>query len=181
MSENNTSVVKLKNVRISFCNALFTAKSFEGSDPKFGSTFILDKKEHAPLIKQIEKKVSELAKAKWDGKIPGQMKSCLRCGSEKDHLGGYGDEVMFISANNKKRPAVVDRQVNPLAEEDDVIYAGCYVNATISLWVQDNKYGKRVNAQLRAVQFLKDGESFGAPPVDANDEFEALEEEDELV
>lgn len=181
--ENKQTVIKLNNVRLSFCQALFSAKSFEDSEPKFSSTFLLDKEKNAKKIKEIEAAIAKVAKEKWKGKVPGSMKSCLRDGTEKDHLGGYDETIMFIAAHNKKRPVVVDRDVNPVAEEDDLIYAGCYVNATISLWVQDNKWGKRVNAQLRAVQFVKDGEPFGADPVDANEEFEALDDEegDDLV
>lgn len=182
MSEDNkTTVIKLRCVRLSFCQALFSAKSFEDSERKFSSTFLLDKKIHAKEIKEVEAAVAKLAKEKFKGKVPGSMSSCLRDGTEKDHLGGYDETMMFIAAHNKKRPVVVDREVNPVAEEDDLIYAGCYVNAAISLWVQDNKWGKRVNAQLRAVQFVKDGEAFGADPIDASEEFEALEEEDDLV
>jgi len=51
-------------------------------------------------------------------------------------------------------------------------YAGCWVNATIVVWCQDNEHGKRLNCQLKALQFLKDGEAFGAAPVDAQEEFD---------
>jgi hypothetical protein len=50
-------------------------------------------------------------------------------------------------------------------------YAGCYVNATIVVWAQDNEHGKRINAQVKAVQFFKDGEAFGAAAVNPDDEF----------
>lgn len=51
-------------------------------------------------------------------------------------------------------------------------YSGCWVNGTIVLWAQDNDHGKRLNAQLKAIQFLRDGEAFGAAPVDPNEEFD---------
>jgi hypothetical protein len=38
--------------------------------------------------------------------------------------------------------------------------------------MQDNKHGKRANAMLKSVQFLRDGESFGAAPVNPDDEFD---------
>jgi hypothetical protein len=63
-----------------------------------------------------------------------------------------------------------------LTEDDNVVYAGCYVNAIITLWVQNNSYGKRVNAQLDGVQFAKDGEPFGAGGIDA-DEFDLLDDD----
>ena len=42
----------------------------------------------------------------------------------------------------------------------------------------DNQYGKRINATLRGVQFVSDGEPFaGGQPADA-DEFDILEDSD---
>ncbi len=51
----------------------------------------------------------------------------------------------------------------------------------IRLWYQDNHYGKRINASLRNVQFVKDGEPFGAKPVAPEEDFEALEGAEDAV
>lgn len=168
------AIIKLPNVRLSFPHLFHAHAAEEGQEPKFGAAFIMDNEKHAALLDHIDKVIDRLALDYWKKKVP--FKRCLRDGNEKADKEGYGDGVSFISASRKTRPAVVDRQVNPLTEEDGVIYAGCYVNATIRLWVQDNKFGKRVNAELRAVQFLKDGDSFGAAPVNAENEFEPVEE-----
>lgn len=168
------AIIKLEGVRLSFPH-LFTAHAMEeGQEAKFSATFILDNEKHDKLITKIEKTIERLALDFWKKKM--SFKTCLRDGNDKPDLEGYGDGVMFMSAARKTRPAVVDRQVNPVTEEDGVIYAGCYVNATVRLWVQDNKWGKRVNAELRAVQFVKDGESFGAGQVDVEKEFSSLDE-----
>jgi hypothetical protein len=103
--------------------------------------------------------------------------TCLHDGSEKPDTDGYGPGVMYVSASERKRFPIVDKDLTPLAEEDGKPYAGCYVNASIRLWVQDNQYGKRINAAIVAVQFAKDGDSFGAAPVNVEDEFAALEDE----
>lgn len=167
------AIVKLNNVRLSFPH-LFTPQSMEeGQEKKFRATFILSNEHHAALIASIEKLIDRLALDTFKKKVP--FKSCFHDGNEKPDVDGYGDGVMFITASRKTRPAVVDRSVNPITEEDGIIYGGCYVNATIRLWVQDNKWGKRVNAELRAVQFVKDGPSFGAGPVNAEDEFEPVD------
>lgn len=168
--------VKLTNVRLSFPQ-LFKPKAFEeGGELSYGAAFILDKTKHAKLITEFKAAVAEIANEYFKGKLPPMVKQKhpLRDGSEKE-TDGYGDGVMFIGSRNKKRPTVVDRDMSPLSEEDGKPYAGCYVNATVRLWVQDNKFGKRVNCQLRAVQFVKDGEPFGQAPVDANEEFDSLD------
>lgn len=168
------NIIKLTNVRLSFPH-LFTPHSMEeGQEKKFSATFLLDNEKHKALINQIEKQIERMAIDAFKKKV--SFKSCLRDGNDKIDLDGY-EGCMFIPASRKTRPAVVDRDVNPVTEEDGVLYAGCYVNATIRLWVQDNKWGKRVNAELRAVQFVKDGESFGVAPVKAEDEFEQVSDD----
>lgn len=180
MSQENTpdiAIIKLPAVRLSFPHLFKPHAMEEGQEPKYSASFILDNDKHGALLDKIESTINRLALDFWKKKTP--FKSCLRDGNEKADKEGYGDGVSFISASRKTRPAVVDRQVNPLTEEDGVIYAGCFVNATVRLWVMDNKFGKRVNAELRAVQFLKDGESFGAGPVVAENEFDAIPDGDE--
>lgn len=66
-----------------------------------------------------------------------------------------------------------------ISEADDIIYAGCVVNASISFWVQDNQWGKRINGSLEGVQFFGDSGRFGRPPLDATKEFENIEDEEE--
>lgn len=172
---NDPAIVKLPAVRLSFPHLFKPHAMEEGQEPKYSATFLLDNEEHGKLIDQIEALIDRLALDEFKKKI--SFKRCLRDGNEKLELEGYGDGKFFIPAARKTRPAVVDRDLTPLTEEDGKIYAGCYVNATIRLWVQDNNWGKRVNAELRAVQFLKDGESFGAGPVKVEDEFDALPED----
>jgi hypothetical protein len=171
--------IKLKNVRLSYAH-LFTARAVnEGDKPKFSASFILDKEKHAKTIKQVQAAINQLAKEAFKGKIPSTLKPCLRDGEEYEDKDGYGEDVMFIAASSDKRPPVVDRDMTPITAEDDKVYSGCYVNVTLRLWVQNNQYGKRVNAALRAVQFVRDGDPLGAEPVKVEEEFDSLEGEDE--
>ncbi len=178
MSQQNKAtdpnVIKLTNVRLSYPQ-LFTAKSPEpGKEPVFSASFLLDKKDHASLIKHIEKMTERVALDQFKKKVK-LARQPLRDGNEKEDKEGYGDEVMFISARNAKRPVVVDGDLTPLAATDSKPYAGCYVNATIRLFAYDHPTGgKGVSASLRAIQFVKDGESFGAGPVNADEEFEPV-------
>lgn len=168
------NVIKLTNVRLSYPQLFVAKPPEEGKEPVFSASFLLDKKEHAGLIKQIEKLTERVALDGFKKKVK-LARQPLRDGNEKDGKEGYGDEVMFVSARNAKRPVVVDRDLTPLTKDDSKPYAGCFVNATIRLFSYDHKVGgKGVSASLRAVQFVKDGESFGAGPVNAEEEFEAV-------
>jgi hypothetical protein len=168
------NVIRLTNVRLSYPQ-LFVAKPPEvGKEPVFSATFILDKKKHKDLIAQIEKVTERVALDAFKKKVTLKRRP-LRDGNEKDDKEGYGDEIMFVGARNSKRPVVVDRDLTPLTKDDPKPYAGCEVNATIRLFAYDHPTGgKGVSTSLRAVQFVRDGESFGAGPVNAEEEFEAV-------
>lgn len=157
--------IKLANVRLSF-PSLFRHSVFGGeSTGKYDATFILDKVEHKAAIEQIKAAQSEML-AEKKLKVSAD-KLALKDGDDQGR-----DELMnkmTIKASTKKRPIVIDRDRTPLTEDDGRPYGGCHVNAIISLWVQDNSYGKRVNASLEGVQFYKDGEPFGAGGASIND------------
>jgi hypothetical protein len=170
------SRIKMSNVRLSFPN-LFQTASFGGEDTlKFDSTFILDKKANKVAIKDINAAIKKLIKENLKGKNPGEDRICLKDGDATDREEQQG--AYTLKASTKKRPLVLDREKTPITEEDGVIYAGCYVNAIVTLWTQNNAYGKRVNASLEGVQFHGHGEPFGAPGIDA-DEFDAFGEADD--
>jgi hypothetical protein len=171
------NIIKLTNVRLSYPQLFVAKPPEEGKEPVFSASFLLDKKAHKALIAQIEKATERVALDAFKKKVK-LNRVPLRDGNEKSEKEGYGDEVMFVGARNAKRPVVVDRDLTPLAADDTKPYAGCYVNATIRLFAYDHKTGgKGVSASLRAVQFVKDGESFGAGPVDAEQEFEKVEDD----
>lgn len=165
--------ITLLNVRLSYPH-LFKATVAKGStDAKYSAAFILDKKTQADQIKNLQNKIEELIKENKLRVDPD--KRCLKDGSVKPDT--YGDGVFFVNSSNTKRPQVVDRKKSPITEEDNIIYGGCYVNAVIRLWAQDNQFGRRINASLEVVQFVKDGEPFGAKPVDVNTALPDIDDE----
>jgi len=179
----DSTQIKLDNVRLSFPDIWKAKQVQKDSEPKFGAQFLLDKKEHAELIKSVKQVLwkaavdhfgKDEAKKLYD---KDKLHLCLHEGSDKEY-DGYDDSNMYISSSSSKRPLIVDRDKTPLAEEDRRPYAGCYVNAIVRIWVQDNNFGKRVNAELMGVQFNRDGEAFGAAPL-GEDAFENLDPEKE--
>jgi hypothetical protein len=168
--------IKIASARLSF-PSLFTMAAFGGeSTGKYEATFILDKSEHAEVISEIKKAVNALMTDELKGKI-GADKICLKDGDEMGRPEYEGK--MTIKASTKKRPMIIDRDKSPIAEADNKIYAGCYVNSIVSLWAQSNTYGKRINAQLDGVQFVRDGEAFGDGSVSVN-EFDAFGDDDDV-
>lgn len=173
--EHDPNVRTLPRVRLSFPHLWKPYAMEVGQEEKFEATFILDNTEHGALLDDIDALIDRIALDEFKKKIG--FKRCLRDGNEKSDLEGYGDGTSFIKASNKIRPGIVNRRLEPITEAQGVIYPGCYVNATVRFWVQNNQWGKRVNCQLRAIQFVEDGISFGLSQVDATKEFEAIDGE----
>lgn len=160
--------IVIKGVRLSYPH-LFKkwAKDEKDKDKaKFSAKFLLPKDTHAADIKALNQQIVALMTEAFKGRI-GNDKLCHRNGADlgRDDFENY----WVLSASESVRPTVVNRDRSPIAEEDDVVYAGCYVNVTIRLWAQNNSFGKRINANLVAVQFVRDGERFSSverPEVD---------------
>jgi len=168
--------IKLNNVRLSF-PSLFRKAVFSGEETKFEATFLLDKQEHAAKIAEIEAAIDRMLQENLKGVKLKEDKICLKDGDDIDYDGYAGK--MSIKASNNKRPKVLDRDKTQLTEDDNRIYAGCYVNAVIELWAQNNQWGKRINANLLGVQFFKDGEPFSDGAVAADDDFDVFDDDEE--
>lgn len=169
------SVIMIKNARLSFPE-IWTPKAFnEGQAPKFSCNLLLDKENDKAQIASFKKAIREAALNAFSQQIPAGLAMCLGDGNSKSY-DGY-ENAMFISCASRLRPQIIDRDRTPLVEEDGRPYAGCYVNAAISLWVMDNKYGKRVACNLNALQFSKDGETFGAGGIKVEAVFDDIQSE----
>ena len=170
--------IKLENVRLAFPQ-LFEAKTVNGEgEPAYSASFLFAA-DH-PAAAALKAAFEQIGKDKWGAKWPAVKKeieakdrTALHDGDTKADYDGFPGNL-FVSARNKVRPLVVDRDRSPLAAQDGRPYAGCYVNASIELWCQDNNYGKRINASLRGVQFLRDGDAFAVGGAATEDEFDDL-------
>jgi hypothetical protein len=180
----------LRDVRLAFPSIWKATAPKSGGEAAFSASFLM-----APTHKQIaELKAAfkTLAKEKWGAKSDAVLKTleatdklCLHNGDAKAEYDGF-EGNLYVSTRSKVRPSVFDQTRNDLTEADGKPYSGCDVNASIELWAQDNSFGKRINAQLRGVQFLRDNTAFagGARPADADefqDEISAPDEGDDLT
>lgn len=170
--------VKLTNVRLAF-PVLFEARTVNGEGkPAFSASFLLDPAD--PQVKALNQAIEQVAKDKWGAKaeailkqMRAQDKVALHDGDLKANYDGFPGNL-YVSARSATRPLVIDKDKSPLTEQDGKPYAGCFVNASIELWPQDNNYGKRVNASLRGVQFFRDGDAFAGGGAASEDEFDDI-------
>jgi predicted ATPase len=129
--------------------------------------------------------IEKAGKNKWgeksgpivaQAKAAGSGKFCYVDGNTKAYDGFAGN--MALSASRSKDdgpPKILDRDLSELPADAGRPYGGCIVNAKVTIWAQDNQYGKGIRATLVTVQFVADGDAFsGAGPANA-DGMEALE------
>jgi hypothetical protein len=170
--------ILLKDARLAFPN-LFEPTTVNGEGkPRYSATLIIPA-DH-PQLEEIKKKIDAVAKEKWREKAGALLsglyktgKVALHDGDEKAQYDGFaGNMFVTAAAQENAAPTVIDRDRSPLTQRSGRPYAGCFVNASLELWVQDNAYGKRVNCTLRGVQFLRDGDSFSAGRPADSDEFD---------
>lgn len=166
-------MIKLKNVRLSF-PSLFRKAVFNGEETKFEATFLIPKND--PQVKVIQAEIDKLLKSELKGAKLGDDKVCLKDGDGFEYQGYAGN--WSIKASNDKRPLVIDRDKSPLTENENKPYAGCFVNANIEIWAQNNAYGKRINAKLLGVQFYDHGEPFATGSVASVDDFDDIDSEE---
>lgn len=175
-----SDVIVLTKVRIAFPHIKEPQVSKDSGRSMYNAVFLVAP-DHAGYI-QFMQKVGELALAKWKEKTADVMniinadakKRCYVDGNTKINQStfkvydGYAGNIA-ISANNKNPPQVFDaqgKQVDPnntmvYKAESGKIYGGCYVNAVVKPWIQQNDHGVGIRCDLVAIQFAADGESFG--------------------
>lgn len=180
--------LNLTNLRIAF-PSLFEATSIDGGKATYNAKFPVDPSD--PQVKVLDAAMRAVAVEKWKEKgdtifdrmtKTGKPKTLEVAFAHQPYVNASGDvyagfEDMFtLSANSAARPLIIDRDRTTLVAADGRPYGGCYVNVQIELWAQDNKWGKGIRAQLKGVQFVKDGDAFsGGAPASADD-FEDLGE-----
>ena len=173
--EDTTGLQFLTDVRVAFPAFFKKADNdFGDGDGKFEGTFLIAK--GSPLAAECIKKIVAVANAKWKEKGPEILKGliannrvCFRDGDAVTYDGFAGHHS--LKASNDVKPRILGPNKEELTAEGGKPYSGCYVNASISFWAQDNKFGKRINANLRGVQFVRDGVAFSGGGTASVDEF----------
>ena len=169
--------ILLKNVRLSF-PSLFEKSKYDANDPddkaKYRAVFLIPKTD-VETVTLINNAIKDAMGEKYHAKRVNIPKHnwCLQDGDERDYDGYRGN--WSLSTSNNRRPTVINRDKSPIIESDEIIYAGCYVNASVGIWILDINNNRRVCCNLHGVQFVRNGSPFGAGDVDSLEDFEALD------
>ena len=187
--------VILRNVRLSY-EHIFTPTKFDDNQEtaKYSATFIIPK-DHTG-VPALKRALVEAGQEEFpaDFKPGAGWPKGYTCGlKDADKDTDSNGEILaeknpdykgcyIIEANSVNRPITVNRNKSAVTEADGVIYSGCYVNA--SLGIAGYTYGKvkkGVKAYLNGVQFVADGERFGADALDDFDELDGGDDADDIL
>jgi hypothetical protein len=113
---------------------------------------------------------------KWGNNPPKTMRSPFRTNEELDDpIPGVPDDavVMTFSANEDRRPGLVDANLNDIIDESEV-YSGAWFRAQIRAYPYEQAGNRGVAFGLENVQKLRDDEPLGSGRVPASKAFEAF-------
>ena len=192
-----SDIIYLSNVRLSFPHIVEPQRTMNEQTGKekisYNSEFIMPM-DHVGL-QQFLKAYAALALDKWKdnanavmGMIQNERR--LRCfgrGEEKVNkktfqpYDGYAGNA-YITVGRDTPPQLIAADGNPVDAANTMafqatartLYGGCYVNAAIKPWLQDNQYGRGVRCDFVAIQFAGNGEPFGAGATDVSGIFGAV-------
>lgn len=147
--------------RLSF-PALWEPASFKGQEGKFKASFIFPGTEETDIPKELKNAVHAAKIKEWGDdktKWPKKIVSPFRFGNEdKPDVDGYADSI-FITASNKYRPEVVDKNLEPISKESGELEAGHYVRGALRAYAYtEPKCG--ITFSLENVMKIKDGPTF---------------------
>lgn len=158
---------------LAFAQQIFTAESFEaGGVEYFGTQLLMDPNSESAKVAnatiEAVREGAQLGKVKTD-------RLCMTDGDDTEYKSHQGMLVLRATRQAKKgRPMTVDNLLNPCVQEDNLLYSGATARCKVNIWAQDNKWGKRVNAELLAVQFIAHGDQIGGGQTPSIDGMEAV-------
>lgn len=179
-----------EGLRCSYPHVLTKYKG-DDDDAKAKHSIVLllpKKKSYRPAREMVIDRINELMKENRVKNLKADNKF-LRDGdlsAKEENEGNWtvnaSESKKVIARDNKRDPKTGKPRMLKVGVDDDRIYGGCFVNALIRPWFMNNKYGKKVNAGLVAVQFAKDGEPFGQNRIsedEVDEEMDNYAEDDE--
>lgn len=101
----------------------------------------------------------------------------LRDGDEKDNPEYHGCFYLNAKAGVNNPPKIFDRDHVEIMDRSEV-YSGCYVQASISLYVYNKGANRGIGVGLRGIRKIKDGEPLSGSTVTASEFSDDLVKDD---
>lgn len=192
-----SELIFITKARLSFPNIVEPQTQTDVATGKVRITYSADLilPQGDPAFTQFMQQYLTMATVKWSENAQAVMQMiqtdrktrCYGQGNEKidkktfKPYSGYAAQLYITAIKDKPPQMIQDDGVkvpdgNTMAYQAVArkMYGGCYVNAAVRPWLQENKFGRGVRCDLIALQFCADGEAFGEGDVDASSMFGAV-------
>ena len=166
-------------VRLSYPHLFKPAATLNG-DMKFSASFLIPK--DSKTAERLKEAVADIMKSPEYKEKVGKTKvkhELLRDGDEKEDPAYAGMYYVNAKSNEDHKPRVLSKDREDIVDPNEV-YAGCYVQAVMSLYPYNKSGNAGIGASLLAVRFIKDGEPLTGSVVTDDDWDDSLIEGDGL-
>lgn len=187
MTQQSSTQVTLKRVRLAFVKVNKPEEFTVGDGkPRYSVSILMEKGGDNQQL--LTGAIRAAAIGKWGDKAADELKRlklqarlCMYDGDSKEYAGFEGMTAANASCSADMPPTLVTRGRQRLVNaEQSQIYSGCWANVIVNTWAQEHPtFGKRINAELKGIQFVEDDVRLGGATVASIDDFEALEDVDD--
>ena len=128
-------------------------------------------------LSALKKEANAAAQDKWGDKIPKTLRSPFRLNEELEApIIGIGDDwtIMSFSANEDRRPGIVDAKLQDIIDDADV-YSGAWYRCQVRAFAYDTAGNKGVSFGLQNVQKLRDDDPLGNGRIPASKAFDPVD------
>lgn len=128
-------------------------------------------------LSPLKKEAQSVAVEKWGDKIPKTLRNPFRRNDELENpVVGIGEDwiIMSFSANEDRRPGIVDAKLQDIIDDSDV-YSGAWYRAQVRAFAYDQAGNKGVSFGLQNVQKLRDDDPLGNGRIPASKAFEPVD------
>ena len=133
-------------------------------------------------VDAIQKAIEAAKKAgvvsKWGGKEPKKLDLPLRNGDDRENDAEVYEGMLYVNAKCSTRPGVVDRDRNPIVDEEE-IYSGVWAIVSVTFYPYDVNGNRGVACGLNNIMKFKDDAKLGGRTSAANDFAEVDADDDD--
>lgn len=146
--------------RASYANIFRPRASEEGKKAKFSICMLFPKKDPKvrEYLKGLKAQCEAIAKANCPKGIPKSVNVWPLRDGDTEREGEEFKGMYFLNSGTYRRPGVVDKDLNPILDEEE-FYSGCWARATVNPYWYDSNGNKGVAIGLNNLQKMRDDDA----------------------
>lgn len=164
-----TLKIKTPVFRASFVN-VFKPRKRGDKDPRYTVNVVIPKSE-TDFWKEVKKKITLAAEAKFNGKVPENLVLPVQDGDKSKYEEWKGCYVFEAWTKLEDPPGASDMSGANISQDKSKLYSGAYFKVTISPfgWFHEDSKRKGVSFSFDNILFVRDGEPFSGRTSAADD------------